>query len=690
MTSKTLKSPDGTIADIATLFQDSSVCTISVHEDCAFSENKILPLGTITLFPRTTTLEDCQQAVRLGSFEWNTPEQAEAEKLLSSCLSIGQMKSEGKRKTAEEKVRRILDSMGSIPVRLGLTHPIFDPLAIEGMPFRRATTVISDTSGVIQGALTFVARHLHPAARIKVPAVVQMEVVNLADRFLRNRRASKPREVDMLLDHVNSQAAQRVLLGLELHSDVELERTYLLGDPLRGAFQREEDQELRELNLSVPIRSYADRLILEAARQHQSQVSIGHPVTLLTSDQGLARTAIVEGMAPLYFHAVKASAFFGRRFSGVGYHPFAGTSCITSITDVLWDLATAFGRATLHNEDKSRSIIVDAIGEDLAWAPYHSHDDLLWVEVAPGEAASSAGGETRPSGQEQSEGGQSVVDREPSSEGSQAAAARVSTARGAAKSALHKFSVGRLLRIIDRLETLQAMPPSAVMQALGVRRENSTRDYSRFLMTGNTIAIENGQWVALPEIIPVAAALRNGDADELRAALRIFPMYRSVETFLEECEAGKPADLSQFGRATSTCLTLAEITQLGVNIVDLGFFPTLTRPDDQAFADLGQSAYSCIEQEDGWIATGRWLERLVTEFGVHPCVARVRLQTASERGFIRSMTEGSTTETQFDRHALRVLAVMEGVPVVKTEYLYRGDFLIPGKSSSSLKIERAI
>ena len=688
MTSKTLKSPDSVVSDIATLFQDNSVCTLSVREDCAFSKDKVLALGTITLFPKTTTLEDCQLALRSGSFEWKTPEEADTAQLLSECLSIGAMTSADKQSKAKAKVRRILDSMGSISVRLGLTHPIFDPLAIEGMPFRRGTTVISDTSGVIQGALTFVARYLHPAARIKVPAVVQMEIVNLADRFLRNRRAPKPREVDMLLDHVNSQAAQRVLLKLELHSDVELERTYLLGDPLRGAFQREEDRELRDLNLSVPIRSYADRLILEAARQHQSQVSVGHPVTLLTSDQGLARTAIVEGMTPLYFHAVKASRFFGRRFSGVGYHPFSGILCVTSITDVLWELATAFGRATLHNNDNSRSIVIDAIGDDLAWAPYHSHDDLLWVELVCKENASSVSGESDPPGQDEAQGGKGRVGEEPSREGRQVEAVKASTERGATKPALHKFSVERLIRVIDRLETAQAIPIRAVMEALGVRRENSTRDYSRFLITGNTMVVERDQWIALPGLTPVAAALRNADVDEVQDALRIFSMYRSLESFLIEWEPGGPADLSRFGRATSTCLTLAEITQLGVNIVDLGFFPTLARPDDHTFADVALSAYSGIEQEDGWIATGRWLERLVTEFGVHPCVARVRLQTASERGLIRSMTEGSTTETQFDRHALRALAVIEGSPVVRTEYLYRGDFLIPGKSSSSLKIEK--
>ena len=42
----------------------------------------------------------------------------------------------------------------------------------------------------------------------------------------------------------------------ELQADAEIERTYLLGDPLRGAFQPERDSDLSDLNLSVSIPAY--------------------------------------------------------------------------------------------------------------------------------------------------------------------------------------------------------------------------------------------------------------------------------------------------------------------------------------------------------------------------------------------------------------------------------------------------
>jgi hypothetical protein len=68
-----------------------------------------------------------------------------------------------------------------------------------------------------------------------VPAIAQMEIVNFSQRFLSNSRSGSVKGLDLLLDHLNSQGAQRVLLRLELQSDIEIERTFLLGDPLRLA-----------------------------------------------------------------------------------------------------------------------------------------------------------------------------------------------------------------------------------------------------------------------------------------------------------------------------------------------------------------------------------------------------------------------------------------------------------------------
>jgi hypothetical protein len=41
--------------------------------------------------------------------------------------------------------------MAAISLRVGLQHPRFDPHSLVEMPFRRSTTIVSDTSGVLQG-----------------------------------------------------------------------------------------------------------------------------------------------------------------------------------------------------------------------------------------------------------------------------------------------------------------------------------------------------------------------------------------------------------------------------------------------------------------------------------------------------------------------------------------------------------
>ena len=679
----TLTSPNGALDALARLYQDHSSCILSVREDRAFSNSDFLSLGSIDLFPQGNGSADYTRALRHGQFEWRTPKLADATTDITRLLtaSAGPPPATAQQRVTD-KIPRILDSIGAVPVRLGLTHPVFDPHALTTMPFRRPTTVVSDTSGVLQGGLSFVSRYLYPAARVKVPAIVQTEIVNLADRFLSIRRARKSAPLELLRTHLNSQAAQRVLIQLELHSDVELEGTLLFGDPLRGAFTQDKGGELQELNLSVPFRSYVDRLILEAARQHQSQVSVGHPVTILTSDQGLARMALAEGMQPLYFRAATAGAFFGRRFTGSNFHPFSGALVFTSVADVLWELATAFGSARLGATDAGSQVTVHAIGDDLTWAPYHSHDDLLWLELpteggadrqrSPGAppvpAFVAAPNVSATVGSQQAGGGRHEV--EPRSAGR------------------YKYSVAGLIRLVDRLEMQQELALGDVMEILGVRTPNGLTDYRRFLQSGGAVVCEDKGWTATPSLSSLAIALRNADIAAVRAALGNFPSYAAFAQAVRQQPIGVPIDPGPLGRAAATLAAWGEITELGTHVHGTGFCGTPTTPTDGEFADIAIAAFEEVRADDGWGATGRWLEQLVMRNGVHPNVTRLRVQTAGASGLIRVVTEGSTTETQYDSHVMRVLEVRDGVPVVKTEYLYRGDLLIPGKSSSSVRIER--
>ena len=687
MTRRTLTSPNDAVDALARLYQDHPSCILSVREDHAFPGSEFLPLGSIDLFPQGDGFADYTRALRHGHFEWRTPNLADATTDITRLLNAtaGPASANAKLRTLD-KIPRILDSIGAVPVRLGLTHPVFDPHALATMPFRRPTTVVSDTCGVLQGGLSFVSRYLYPAARVKVPAIVQTEIVNLADRFLSIRRTRKSAPHELLFDHLNSQAGQRVLLQLELHSDVELERTLLFGDPLRNAFIQDKGT-LQELNLSVPFRSYVDRLILETARRHQSQVTVGHPVTILTSDQGLARMALAEGMHPLYFRATTAAAFFGRRFTGTNFHPFSGALAFTSVANVLWELSTIFGSARLGATDPARHVTVHAIGAALPWAPYHSHDDLLWLELpTDDDGADDRLPAPVPAARPTSTAAADVSAGGPQPPRLPAHGHRGGTATQTA--GRYKYSVAGLIRLVDRLDTHQELALGNVMEILGVRTPSGLKDYRRFLQSGQAVILGDKTWTAAPSLSILAIALRNIDIPGVRGALREFPSYTALAQAIEQQPVGVPIEPEVFGRAAPTLTAWAEITGLGAQVHGTGFFATPTVPNDAAFAEVATTAFEGVRGDGRWVATGRWLEQLIVTAGIHPTITRLRIQTASAAGLVKATTEGSTTETQYDSHAVKVLDVVDGVPVVRTEYLYRGDFLIPGTSSSSVRIER--
>lgn len=530
------------------------------------------------------------------------------------------------------------------------------------------------------------------------------------------RRGDKAKRYDMLMDHMSSQAAQRVLLQLELRSSVELERTFLFGDPLRAAFKKDEEQDVKELNLSVPVRSYADRLILEAARQHQAQVSPGHRVMLLTSDQGLARMAITEGLPPLYFSSAKAAALFGRTHTGSNLRPFDGGLTAISFASILWELATIFGAARLCAADGTPRVSIHAIGDDFAWTPYQSQDDLLWMEThqpgsssslaAPAAVAVGGSADEATSTDESAVGRSATLPRRGAERLREAVRERKAKADDIAaappdgvedgpdqtggKAPLYKMSVDSLFRLIEELDRQQTISEARVMVIIDAQKTSGLADYRRFLQSGNAVEFEGDSWRAGPSLRAISTALANVDPEALSQALQVFPAFVGLRDMLLQAAVGNPVPVREvYKRAEATFVMLAEVTTIGAPVFGKGFFQTLTQPSDEEFARHAIDAFSRLPKEGGWASSGQWLEELIEHHGIHPIVARRRLDSAAERGLVGRFFEGSTTDVKMDRHVIRVLSSSEGVPQLKTDYLYRGDFLMPGRGSSSLRIVEA-
>src|ERR1019366_5444732 len=344
-----------------------SSSVLMIREDRCFKDTSWLNLGEILIEPG-----DCEPgeeirervltAVNFGFFEWKCPSVVSLTNRLVKLLEIT-------KDDHKAKAGRALDEVTSVAARIGLVHPFFDADAISLMPFRRPTTVVADTSAILQGGLDFVVRFLYPMARLKVPAIAHMEILNSSDNYFKYRRTQQKinDRAAVLLSHAVSQGGQRALLRLELQTDAEIERGRLGADPLRGVIQSESDAEDKNLGLQKVQRIFADRLILETARQHLSQSSPDHPVTLMTADQGLARMTLGEGMQPLFFEAVSYPLIAERRLSGTTFNPFTGRIYSVSLTDLLWEMAVTFGRARLATEDGTSFVEACAMEETLSW-----------------------------------------------------------------------------------------------------------------------------------------------------------------------------------------------------------------------------------------------------------------------------------------------------------------------------------
>lgn len=653
-------------------------CNVEVMEERAFvgrnknpaSEHKCLSLGSISLKLALQAGDENADAEHQrallggeGTFEWSLPSVSDTKKALEDLLGDPD----------EGAVRRALDSIAAIYVRAGMVNPIFDPQAIEGMPFRRPATVVSDTSGVLQGGLDFIVRHI-PKARVKVPAIVQMEIRNLSHRFFKIRRESKgakqrQRAAKQLVEHLKSQGAERVLLRLELQDDVEIERTYLLGDPLRSAFVPDRDGTLADLQLSVPLDAYVDRLILEAARHHQAQSEPGHPVHLLTSDQGQARMALAEGVKPLYSRSIRAEEVFGQRLTGRPLDPFTGEPRPVPLASLMWELATAFGQARLTS-DKG-TFTVSAIGEDLPWSPYHSMDDLLWYEIKVKER--SLGKPSRQRDLEEGTAPATGIDME-------------RTASPAPPS-YQRMNVNHLLRLICTLDDRQALEQAEVEQLLGLS-SRSTSHYRRFLASADYIRLEGSRWTTTNLLKELSIAARAKDPRSMQRALAHAPSFQALVQSAKALNHGEPISFSDLPEGSRRAyLMLGELTLLCASVGKGSVFPTLSHPDPADFSELALAQFRELAGVERIVATGRWLESLIRHEGIHPEVARRSLEQATEAGFLLRFTEGSTVQTQYDHHVVHVLRIEGGMPMAKPIHLYRGDYLIPGKASVSLRLE---
>ena len=671
----------------AQLFQtiDLQPVRLQIREDTCFKGGEWLDVGDIVLSPGDEEPGmDSRRMVRLaiefGFFEWRCPAISDLQSAAHDLIGIAESKFDEQRK----KVNRGLDGLVNVVCRLGLLHPIFDSRSVERMPFRRPTTVVTDTSAIIQGGLDFVVRFLYPMARVKVPAIAHMELLNASDSYMSLRRnPSKNAPGRTLLEHTISQGGQRALLRLELQAETEIERGRLGADPLRGIVQPESDSEDKSLKLSVVQRSFADRLIFETARQHSTQSNLDHPTLMMTSDQGLARMTLAEGMEPLFFEANKLERLSGRLLTGTTFSPFSGHLYSVSLTDLVWELAITFGAARLCHAKKDCAVEVCAIGEQFTWKPHHAKDDLLWVRsLGLAETDSSAFSVPKAEASAELDAAMRAVAQQGSKQ------IRTRAPRRSVYGGSYKFSLLRMLNLIAALASGTSLSNSDALAALGLKGSSQMDDYRNFLASGGFVRYDPDSLGKTDKLDRLWTALKLRDLRDIQSLLMEVPSFvKFIESIRSDpAPEGEAAAIAS--RSLSTYTVLAEISGTALPIPEEGLYKTPNNPRPDAFVGLALSEWERLSSgPEDWILTGDWLEALARVYGIHPLVARDRLEEARAAGLIERYAEGSTPDTRFSKHILHVLDLQDAKPTVQTVGLYEGTFLIPGRGSVMLRLK---
>jgi hypothetical protein len=659
---------------IAQIGQQGAPFEISLGEDICFGPNNWIKVGTICLKPgrqidETEARYDEFCAAKFGGFEWQLPTQEELEQNISKALNNS--------KYTESVKKAFYEGLQDVIRRSLLLLPVFDIEAIRRMPLRKPMTIVPDTSAVHQGALDFVCRFLTPWARIKVPAIVHMEILTHVDNYLSKIRWSSENRKKVqshpatLRQHLLSQGGQRTLLRLELHSDAEMERGDLGADPQRGIVTASSDPEDKALGLQNVTRSFADLLIVETARRVQTQVRPDHPLALLTSDQGMARMAMAEGMEVFFFQARSVPQFAGRTLTGTLFHPFQPALYTLYLTEILWELATAFGCLRLHNPENDALLELWGIGgsEEVTWQPLYTKDELLWSQFKIGTSAPN----------------RSVAPRQVSlTSPSLPQQTQISS-----RTRIYSFSPDKMFLLIKMLVDKGSLKHEQAQEVIALTNKSRYREYKNFLQSGQFVTDDGNHIISTDTLKSFWQSLIEEDTIHFQNGLKKFPSFKALYDYMAEHRLveEKAGHLPISDREKSAYLKLGEAAGAWLNISGKGIVATPHKPTD--FARLATEVYEQIrvQEKTEWIITGHWLEALALQQAVHPIVAKKLLEKMQDQKLLRVYAEGSTPDTRFDLHVLWIIKTIDGLPQLEKVFLYHGDFFMPSTATVRIKIQ---
>lgn len=248
----------------------------------------------------------------------------------------------------------------------------------------------------------------------------------------------------------------------------------------------------------------------------------------------------------------------------------------------------------------------------------------------------------------------------------------------------YKFGLTKMFVLIDKLSSSGSLKPEEVLEALSLGSGGQIDDYRNFLLAGDFIegGAEMKATVALQDLV---SALKKKDFETALGLFKRVPSFAGFVDFL----LGVRADNPVAQRALPPYTGLAEIVCIGFEIPEERIFGTPNRPSPEEFTELAFKVYEGLTGgSDDYVLIGLWLEGLVRDGGIHPVTSRALLEESREKGLLQRFTEGSTPETGYQNHTLYVLDTAQGGLNVRRLGIFEGDFLLPGKSSVSIRLKR--
>jgi len=697
MSNYTLGAPGepATLSKLAALFgaAPNRQLSLAIQEDTS-CKRAWIQIGSVTLRPGPNdegedTSSPLETALRFGFFEWAYPRRDELLESAHAAITAGDATSKKDSRGNDGPLRRALEHIPYVATRVGLMQPNLDAKLMSALPLRRPTTLVMDTSAILQGGLDFAVRFLCPSARVRVPAVVHMELLSQTDNYFSIRRGSGAGRARALLERVCGVGGQRALIRVELSNDVEIERATVGADPLRGIVRRDEEE--KNLTLEHVQRSFADRLIFETAREHQARCSPGHRVMLMTADEGLCRMTIGEGMGAFLVRAPKPEALYGAVLTGTNFCPFGPGLYAVPLPRLLWELAGTFGAVRLASADQVFE--VRAIGNDLPWQPFHTLEDLLWVSTGSLEAEVATPPVRVASAIEPPDAGSLAQKGKPPApskpRGKQPELEAPTEARE--RTGAYKFSFKRMIRLIRALASEKALSIQQALSALEIDSERGLTDYRGFLISGGFVEAPTHELRATDGLGELWTALRNLDVPAVRELLQRVPSLRS---FFDHLKAHRritsKSDPPVTDRAFTTYVTLAEVCAVGLSIADDGIYVTDANPSVTEFAIAAWKAYEALSRGEELVSTGAWLEALARDHALHPVLVRTLLEEAFRKKLLERFVEGSTPDTRYEKHSFWALTGRRGEPEVEQIKLFHGEFLMPERASVSLHLVKKV